>query len=393
MKTIALILESNREYGRELLKGIARFACERKDWQLKMIPQLGIGSRSMLAGCSGVIARVTDGEAMRRLLTLRLPVVDLFRQDETSCAIGVGCDNRQIAEMAAKYFLRRGFRRFAFCGYRGTRYSDERSAAFAETVGSAGFPCEEYPAIEKPTDIISHGDQTMRPRNIRRFATWVANLPPQTAVFCANDIRSYHVLRVCKDIGRDVPSDIAIMGVDNDIVLCSCAPVSLTSIDPNALGIGYAAARLLDTAISDPSVQRKRHPVFRVKPAMLLERRSTAAYPVNLPWLTKVLTFIDENKESPLTTGDIVKLAGVSQTALQKVFRKVFGVSAGRYILGVRMREARRLLEANKFLVKEVAGKVGFADPKYFCRTYKAYFGNPPSVRPAALATVRSPVA
>ena len=220
MKTIALILESNREYGRELLKGIARFACERKDWQLKMIPQLGIGSRSMLAGCSGVIARVTDGEAMRRLLTLRLPVVDLFRQDETSCAIGVGCDNRQIAEMAAKYFLRRGFRRFAFCGYRGTRYSDERSAAFAETVGSAGFPCEEYPAIEKPTDIISHGDQTMRPRNIRRFATWVANLPPQTAVFCANDIRSYHVLRVCKDIGRDVPSDIAIMGVDNDIVLC-----------------------------------------------------------------------------------------------------------------------------------------------------------------------------
>ena len=42
MKTIALILESNREYGRELLKGIASFAYERKDWQLKMIPQLGI---------------------------------------------------------------------------------------------------------------------------------------------------------------------------------------------------------------------------------------------------------------------------------------------------------------------------------------------------------------
>ena len=89
MKTIALILENNREYGRELLKGIARFAYERKDWQLKLIPQLGIESKAQLSECSGVIARVTDGEAMRRLLTLKLPVIDLFRQGKPRPLIAI----------------------------------------------------------------------------------------------------------------------------------------------------------------------------------------------------------------------------------------------------------------------------------------------------------------
>ena len=44
------------------------------------------------------------------------------------------------------------------------------------------------------------------------------------------------------------------------------------------------------------------------------------------------------------------------------------------------MREAQRLLETKKILVKEIAMRTGFHDPKYFCRTYHAYFGHPPSL-------------
>lgn len=378
MKTIALILESNREYGREVLKGIAHFANDRKDWQLRLIPQLGLDAKDMLKGFDGIIARVTDDETLQQLKALGIPLVDMFRQGNASGTIGVGCDNREIAAMAAKYFLRRGFKRFAFCGYRGTRYSDERFSAFSKALADAGHSCCEYAAIEKPADIISHGDQTMRPKNVRRFAAWVAKLPAQTAVFCANDIRAYHVLRICNDLGRDVPSDIAIMGVDDDIVLCSCAPVALTSINPNAFGVGYAAARLLDAAIADPSVLRKRHPVFHVKPSGIIERKSTAIFPVNLPWLTKVLSYIEENMDKPIAASDLLKIANISQTALQKAFRRVFGVSAGRYILAEKMRKAKRLIDGGTLLVKEVAATVGFADPKYFCRAFTAHFGMSP---------------
>ena len=91
------------------------------------------------------------------------------------------------------------------------------------------------------------------------------------------------------------------------------------------------------------------------------------------------LAYIDDNMNKSITAGDLVKLANVSQSALQKVFRKVFGISAGRYILGVKMREARRLAETGNLLVKEIAAMTGFDDPKYFCRTYRAYFGHTPS--------------
>jgi len=376
---IALVIESNREYGREVLKGIAQFACERKNWQLRLIPQLGLGEKNALKGFDGIIARVTNGETLRRLKNRRIPLVDLFLQGDPDCPIGVGCDNRRIAEMAAKYFLRHGFRRFAFCGYKGTRYSDERFSAFRKVLGDSGFSCEEYPAIEKPGNIILQGDRTMRPRNMRRFAAWVARLPPQTAVFCANDIRAYHVLRVCNDIGRDVPDDIAIMGVDNDIVLCSCASVAISSIDPNAFGAGYAAARLLDAAIADPAVLRKRHSVFRVKPTGLIERKSTTVFPVNLPWMAGLLSYIDDNTSKPITARDLESIACVSHSALHKAFRKAFGISAGRYILAEKMRKAKQLVDDGSLLVKEIADQVGFADPKYFCRVYRAYFGHPPS--------------
>ena len=109
-KMIALILESNREYGREVLKGIAQFACERDDWQLRLIPQLGLDVKNALKGFAGIIARVPDREAFKSLKKLQIPLVDLFRQGGTSGAIGVGCDNRQIAAIAARYFLRRGFK-------------------------------------------------------------------------------------------------------------------------------------------------------------------------------------------------------------------------------------------------------------------------------------------
>lgn len=380
-KTVALILESNREYGRELIKGIAHFADGRKNWQLELIPQLGIDPKRTIKACDGIIARITDAETMKQLVRLRRPIIDLFIQCDKTGAIGVGCDNRKIADIAAKYLIRRGFRNFAFCGYKGTRYSDEREAAFSKSLSEAGYTCDAFRVVEKPPDIISYGDQSMRPRNMKRFSEWVAGLPPQTAVFCANDIRAYHVLRVCRKLGREVPSEIAIMGVDNDAVLCACTPTALTSIDPNAFGVGYAAARILNTAMEHPNDVRKRRRPFYVAPNGIVERKSTAVYPVKLKWMTEVLTYIENNISKPISAKTLCRRAKVSQTALQKAFKKTFATSAGRYVLSEKMREAKRLVDEGGLLVKEISSRVGFASPKYFCRTYHAYFGHPPTNR------------
>ncbi len=73
--------------------------------------------------------------------------------------------------------------------------------------------------------------------------------------------------------------------------------------------------------------------------------------------------------------------AGVSQTKLQEAFNRTFGISAGKYILAAKMREALRLVNDGYLSVKEIAARVGFTSRSYFSRTYSAYYGRPPSNR------------
>lgn len=116
-----------------------------------------------------------------------------------------------------------------------------------------------------------------------------------------------------------------------------------------------------------------------MRPVGIVERESTATYPVNPPWLAKALLLLDSNLDKPISAANLANAAGVSQTALQKSFRKAFGTSVGKYILSTKMCAARRFLAEEGLSVKEVARKTGFATPNYFCQTYHAHFSHSPS--------------
>lgn len=379
-RTIILLFESSCEYGREFLKGVAQFARECRNWHLRLYPLSVADAKNPFDGCDGVIARPAEAATLQWIKASGLPVVDAFCQIPDPDIVGVDSDHDAIAAMAAEHFLNHKFKNFAYCGYRGTRYSDMLAAAFKRTLAIAGYECREYSTVEMPTEATLLDAREWKPRSPGRLAAWLAKLPPRTALFCANDLRAYHVLNICKEIGRKVPSDIAVLGVDNDTVLCSCASVPLSSIDPNAFGVGYAAAQSLDDLIEQRTKRHKAPPVQYVNPGDLIARESTETYPLDPPWLEKVLIHVDANMNRPLSTRDLLKLTGISHTALQKMFTRRIGMSPGQYILTVKMREAQRLLTTRKKIrMSEIAERTGFIDQKYFCRTYHAYFGHPPS--------------
>ena len=380
IKTIILLFESSCEYGREFLKGVAQYARERRNWHLRLYPLAVADVKNPLVGCDGIIARSAEAATMQRLKASGLPLVDAFCQVQDPDIVGVDSDHETIAVMAAEHLMHRHFRNFAYCGYRGTRYSDMMAAAFSRTLAKAGHKCLEYGILEKPTDAVFSDNGARKPKSPRRLAAWLAKLPPRTAIFCANDLRAYNVLNICNEIGRKVPSDIAIIGVDNDTVLCSCASVPLSSIDPNAFNVGHTAAKVLDDLMEHRTSRQDARSIHYVKPGDLIERESTETYPLDPPWLAEALVHVDANISRPLSAHNHLKISGVSHTALQKTFKRKVGMSPGRYILSVKMREAQRLLETKKILVKEIAMRTGFPDPKYFCRTYHAYFGHPPSL-------------
>ena len=378
MKTIALFSENAREYGRQFMKGVARYALERRDWRLRLLSPDEIGNRRAFARVDGVIARIVGEEYISLLKATGLPIVDAICERNDPALIGVDNDCTAIGKMAAEYFMQRGFKSFAYCGYRGTRYSDDRLATYSGILRRAGFTCVEFAASEPPTNAIFFNEEAKPPRNRTQLRKWVASLPLRTAVFCANDLRAYHVLCAAQEIGRGVPDDLAVLGVDNDELLCSYASVAISSIDPNAFGVGHAAARLMDAALSHPERPKSR-PTFKVTPGILVERTSTAVFPVDPPWFANALSYIETHMSSPVSTVDAARAAGVSQTALQNAFHAQFGMSAGKYIRDVKMREAHRLIATSELSVKEIAARTGFVSHPHFSRTYREHFGLPPS--------------
>lgn len=374
---IALLSETSRGYGREFLNGIARFAQEQCDWSLHLLTPNGLKTTRPFAGFDGIIARVSDADTIHKLKTSGLPVVDASHQTPLPGFISVGSDDIAIARLAAMFFLARGFHSFAFCGYHGAAFSDTRSSAFRNVIADAGFEVMEYTKPEPMTDAFIFDeklDQNIPGASLRR---WVKSLPSSTAVFCANDMRAYQVVKIASETGIRVPQDISVLGTDNDTFLCHFSPIPLSSIDPNAHNVGYAAARLLLASIKNPPRNKKR-PILRIHPGKLIERTSTEFHPISPEWLSDALTFIDRNRFHPLSVAKVVALCHHSAHTVTKTFLKHFGLTPGRYIMNLKMEEARRLIAHRKHSCKEIAVLLGFSSPQYFCNAYKAHYGHSP---------------
>ncbi|MBR4616112.1 MAG: helix-turn-helix domain-containing protein, partial [Kiritimatiellae bacterium] len=175
-----------------------------------------------------------------------------------------------------------------------------------------------------------------------------------------------------------IPSDMLLLGVDNDSQLCAFADTPISSIDPCAYEVGYSAARML-AAVMRRKPADKSHRIYRVRPGELDERASTLWHDISPEWLADALGFIDASLDRSLTTADIVAHVGLSHVAVGKMFRKKLGMSPQRYICKLKMDAARRLLEADGSLrVKEVAARFGFSSLAYFCNVYRQYFGHSP---------------
>lgn len=393
-KKVAFITDATAAtpFAQRILSGVAEYMQKRRGFILQNIQFTEILSESLNRRFDGIIINLCAENTRKLLRTLNeemLPIVDTSAEIENPALIRVDLDIVREGTMAAEWFLRRGFRNFAYCGFHGSTtypFDEIIENAFASTVRKAGCRCLVF---DMPPVTIK--DKQYLRIVQRALDKWVAALPPRTAVFCVHDRRAVMLTQACLTCGRAVPEDIAIMGRTNDITTCVCAPVPIASVNSDLEGQGYAAMRILANAIDNP-VAPKLRPVFRIPPLEIVERESTAVYPVDPPFLAKALLLLDETMEQPLSATSLAKAVGVSSTTLRAAFRKVLGTSLGKYALSVRMHEAKRLMTEERFSVKEVAARTGFSSQAYFCYAYRAFYGHPPSQSRNAKRVLEGPL-
>lgn len=366
-KRVAVVCCYSGDHFSQFLMGISEYAHEHGNYIVRRVFSSGL-EKTSFTGFDGIIADAMPRDKTRKLAATGLPIVDISGEMlDDPAFISIDSDSAKVGKMAAKRFLQRGFRNFAYCGVVGQADCMKLGDAFSAEVARAGFGCSVF-----------RRDFSRLKETEKAFRGWLAGLPQRTAMLCLNDNIAEQTMPRCLDIGRCVPEDIAIMGTLNQISICTSTPVTLSSIDLNYRRLGYSAMRLLASAIENP-LKPKLRPAFLVPPLGVVERESTAVYPVDPPWLANALSMLDGNMGATLSVADLAKAAGVSQPTLQTAIRKTFGMSAAKYILSVKMREAKQLVDEGKLSIKEVASRTGFSSQGYFCCVYRDFFGRAPS--------------
>jgi LacI family transcriptional regulator len=367
---VALDVETSLNYGRQILDGVSRYIRANRPWSIYVEQhELGSDLPGLLKRWSGdgLITRQVTPESASLVRRRRLAAVDLGDIHPHTGLFRIGSAHGAIGRMAATHLLERGYKTFACCAFTNEKWSQMRRDGFIAELGHAGFECSVYESPRAGLQVWKQ-DQS-------RLVEWLRSLPKPLGIFCTNDLRGQHVLDAC---GRDniaVPEQAAVIGVDNDELLCGLCNPPLSSVIPNPEQIGYEAAAWLDRLMrgEKPPVQE-----VEVPPQGVAVRQSTDMFAVSDPTIASALRFIRERACEGVTVQEILDHVAVSRSWLERNFRKLLSRSPQAEIRNVQVKRCKELLRTTTLSLEQIARLTGFEHPEYMNVVFKREVGETP---------------
>jgi len=372
-RAVAIIVETSGGYGREILGGIARYLRTRgRSWSLFADErELSARAPAWLPRWrgDGIICRPMTPALARQLRRRGIPTVDLGDQHEGLGGPHVWSNMRAIGRRAAEHLLERGFRNFAYCGFRDELWSVQRLEGFRDAVAERGERCAVYASSWR-----GRGARDWRHEHAA-LHDWLRSLPRPVAIMACNDLRAQHVLDAARTLGLAVPEELAVIGVDDDYPFCDLCDPPLSSVVPNAQRIGYQAAEILDGLMAGAPASAQE---ILIEPLGITTRQSTDTLSIDDPGVAAAVRLIRERACEGLRVSDIVKRVALSRSVLEQRFRKYLSRSPQAEIRRVQLAQVKRLLVDTDLPLKSIAAAVGFVHPEYLSVVFKRDTGATP---------------
>jgi LacI family transcriptional regulator len=375
---VMLIVESSRTYGRGCIVGIAAYLRTHGPWEVLHLERSldeDVPAEATAWPCDGVIARIENPRMAAAIQALNVPVIDIRCRFPPERGVSIDTDHVTCARIAADHFLERGFRRFAFSGYGGIDFSNKRRDAFLDALADQPGGVAVFEGDPGKSDQSTIRREALGEIGDAGLVDWLLGLPKPIGVFACNDIRGRQVLAACAAAGLSVPSEVAVIGVDNDEVICELSNPPLTSIEPDTHRIGFEAASLLDGMIAARDTDIRR---LYVPPKGIVCRRSTEGFAVEDPVVASVLAFIRDHACDNIQVTDVLDRVPVSRSTLERRFEELVGHSPRREIERVRMERVCRMLEETECALDEIAYVTGFKTTAHLAAAFKRVFGRTP---------------
>ncbi len=369
---ILLLIETSRAYGRQLVKGIGRYAHEHGPWSFHF-EERGVHELSVpqldWRQIDGVISRVRDPVVARRLRATKLPLVELHG-NSAAREIDITIDESVLAFMAADHLMSRGLACFGFFAQRNDWWLQSRRQAFVAEIQRRKHFCDIFqpPRPRLPKD----GTPASFPSGILQ---WLKSLPNPCGILCATDLDAQLLLEICRQSELGVPDQIAVLGVDNDSVICSVTWPPLSSIDLDAQRVGYEAAALLARLMAGRSKPRK--PLL-IAPSRVAVRASTDVLAITDPIVVQAARFIRLFACKGINVGHVADHLVLSRRTLERRFRASLNRTLNEEILRVKIDHAKMLLTQNNYPTKRISNLSGFGSLHYFARAFSRITGETP---------------
>ncbi len=374
---VALLIESSRSYGRELLMGIAKYLRIHGPWSVEF--EEGDPSEIFPVWFDrwewdGIIARVSNSEMAEAVKATGAPVIDLSGNLPGADFLRIRSDEDAVGRLAAEHLLERGFHHFAFCGYEGMDWSDLRRESFEQRVEEEGFKSAVFEGSRlEPASSLT--DQASGADQERDLMEWLRSLPKPCGIMACNDARGRQVLTCCRKVDVDVPDEVAVIGVDRDEIFCELSDLPLSSVVLNTQQIGFESAALLAKLMAGGTAESSS---ILVDPMGVMARQSTDVLAIDDPHIATALKYIREHACQGLDVGALLKAVPLSRSVLERRFSQLLGKSPKAEILRVQLDRVCRLLAESDLPISEVAEKSGFEHPEYMSRLFKKKIGITP---------------
>lgn len=372
-RQVALLIETSNAYARGLLQGVTGYILKHEAWSVFLPEQeRGAAPPSWLARWrgEGIIARIENEEIAAAVRKSKLPAVDVSAARKLDDIPWVETDDQAIANLAAQHLAERGFKNFGFCGVHGFNWSTWREQHFVSQIESNGGTCHVHNVPTRGSKGVPWN------REQTKLRQWLRQLPKPIGVMACYDIQAQQLLDACREEDIAVPEQVAVIGVDNDRLLCELAMPPLSSVIPDSFRSGYEAASLLDRLMDGESVPANAH---LIKPLGISTRQSTDVLAISDPDIANAARFIREHACSGINVADVVKQVPLSRRVLESRFRELLGRTPHQEIARYRLARVKRLLTETDLPLSEIAARSGFRHVEYLTVAFKKHLGVPPS--------------
>ena len=358
--------------GRDILYGISRYARANAHWNIRLLPFSGEGVVQHFPRPEEADGIITSEPLAQDAATSSIPLVAIGTREawlgrRMRNLAFVRNDDVSIGRFGADFLNTLGnFRSFGFV--------PTNRPYYCSVLREEGFQAEL--TSKKKTDVRLYEkkdaeDGTMD--DLSALADWLDSLPKPAAVMAVHDLRATHVLEAANLRKIKVPEQLAVIGVDNDELLCDFTTPQLTSISPDHVKEGELAAATLQSLLKTAS---QRHaPTFRSSAKTIVERESTRPLSPATHLAEAAMTFIRRNALKGIGAADVSANLRVSRRLCDLRFRECHGETMLEAILRIRFAELKRRLTSSNTPIGKITAACGFSCESHAKRLFKKRFG------------------